>query len=140
MDDADLPACSLEDWQADMRDTLSRIETQVMTTNGRVGRLEGRMQTADVERATLEAQIEAIRVSSVSEIESAIERVLARRETDADAAAYRALKESFGDPESSLGKWAAVTRLFETTASKIWLTLMTGAAAAGMAIVAERLF
>lgn len=140
MNGGELPACSLEDWQADIRDTLSRIESQVMTTNGRVGRLEGRMQTADVERADLAAQVEAIRSSAVSEIENAIERVLARRETDADAAAYRALKERFGDPEEGLGRWSALQRLLSSTASKAWLTMATLAAGAGAAAILERLF
>ena len=147
MNGGELPACSLEDWQTDIRDRLAdmktqlgRVETQAIRTNGRVSGLEARMQAADTHRADIAVQVEAIRAQAVPEIESAIERVLARRETDADAAAYRALKERFGDPEEGLGRWAAVERLFTTTASKVWLTLMTGAAAAGMAIVAERLF
>lgn len=143
----EIPACTPEEWQTDISTRLTevqaqlgRMETQAIRTDGRVSGLEDRMEVADRERSTLAAQVEIIRSQAVPEIESAIERVLARRETDADAAAYRALKERFGDPEEGLGRWAAIERLFTTTASKIWLTLMTGAAAAGMAIVAERLF
>lgn len=50
------------------------------------------------------------------------------------------LKARFGDPEVGLGRWQAVTRLFETTASKVWLMAVTSAAAGGIAVALERLF
>lgn len=154
MNGGELPACSLEDWQtdmlsqmgtirsqlADMQQQQTRIETQAIRTNGRVSGLEDRMEVADRERSSLSAQIDVIRSQAVPEIESAIERVLARRETDADAAAYRALKARFGDPEEGLGRWSALQRLLSSTASKAWLTMATLAAGAGAAAILERLF
>lgn len=140
MTGSELPACSLDDSQAEIIARLDRIEGKVDHTNGRVRDLESRMEIADRDRAGISAQVESIRQHSLGEIEDAIERVLNRRETDADAAAYRALKDRFGDPEVGLGRWQAVTRLFETTASKVWLMAVTSAAAGGIAVALERLF
>ena len=59
------PACTPDEWQAeistrlaDMQEQLGRMETQAISTDGRVSGLEDRMDVADRERLSLTATVE----------------------------------------------------------------------------------
>ena len=127
-------------WQREMAaemDRQSQMLGEVLMTvkrqDGRVATLEQwRDEHTDWSTATvggIEQRIAAIATGVGPQIESIIERVLDSRQTTADAAAYRALVAQYGDPAEGLGRWAALTRLLSSAASRVWLTLATGAAA-----------
>lgn len=139
-----LPACSLDDTQAEIIARLDRIEGKVDHTNGRVRDLETRMEIADRDRAGLSAQVEAIRAHAVDEIKHALRTVvgeeLDRRQTEADAAAFRAIKKELGDPVAKLKQINRLERFVTSTLSKIWILVVTAVTLAIIAMVAERLF
>jgi len=142
MDDAELPTCAPEDWQAEIRDMLAavktqlgRVESQAIKTNGRVGRLEDRMEIADRERTSLTAQVETIRSQALPEIDRIVRSVIGdeldRRELVAKAAKQRALEERFGaDLEDDLAQMERIKRFGITSASKFWYVLLSGSAGA----------
>lgn len=131
---------------------LDDILAEVKRTNGRVSGLESWRHEMDAWRnehtgwseqtlATINDRLDMITTRAAAEIEGAIGRALDARETASKVAKLQALEERFGaDIESDLARWAAVERLFRSTASKVWLSLATLAAGAGAAAILERLF
>jgi len=151
MNGGELPACSLEDWQEDIRDRLAdivekvdRIEDQTTKTNGRVTGLEAKMVTANRERLELATQLEVIRSQAIPEIERVVRDVitheLKKRETETDAAAFRAMKDQFGDPVAKMKQLDRIERFLTSTLSKIWILVVTAVTLAIIAVVADKVF
>lgn len=136
------PACTPDEWQAeistrlaDMQEQLGRMETQAISTDGRVSGLEDRMDVADRERLSLTATVETIRSPALPEIDRIVRSVIGdeldRREIVARAAKQKALEARFGtDLEDDLAQMERIKRFGVTSASKFWYVVLSGAGGA----------
>ena len=121
-DGGDYPNDVLADILAQLKALTQRIDTQ----NGRQSAMEkwrdghqewsegGRDLIANQQAAIVQLQEQMTAVALACQVtpgnlEHAVERVMDKRQTTADAASYRALTRRFGsDPEESLNRWAGV--------------------------------